>query len=303
MLHFTILVAGIYTLLQFVPNAYFEVTNQWNASATAFFLRLLGLTPQVNGSLISSGGFTARVVGECSAVFISVLPLSFFLSYPTSPKYRFLGVFAGLPVLFLFNIIRIVFVFMAGMKTPGLFKLIHLYIGQVVMILLVIWICMSWLELISGKSSLKSAFQFCFKILCISILPFLIWVWLAEPYNRALLFIAKIILSLFDLRVVLPEALDIYPHTFISFNIVIILSLILVQRYVRKKEQMVKVLLGFTLLVLLHMLFQILPLLFYQYHISQTVWMINALLLIHQFVLPFVLWLIFIPFPKQKRAV
>lgn len=299
---FAMLTITIYALLQTAPEIFFTRVNEWNALATGFFLQLLGMAPRVNGDLVSMNGFSAKVVGECSAVFISILPLSFFLAYPAPVKFRIAGLAIGLPVLFFFNILRIVFIFIVGLKIPALFSWIHLYIGQVLMILAVIWICMAWLHWISNQRAQPSVCRFVFKVFCFSILPFIIWIWLSKPYTRAILFLADKILNSFGFRVALPESLAIYPHTFISFNIVIMFSLVLAERILKDRRQLFKTAAGFIGLVGLHTLFQALPLLFFQHHMVQTTWMINALLVTHQFVLPFILWLIFIPIPAKPLS-
>ena len=298
---FSLVTLVFYLLLNTAPQFFFDAVNLWNARAVGFLLTLAGLSPLVKGDLISYGGFTAKVVGECSAVFISVLPLAFFLSYPSGFRTRMAGIFIGLPFLFFANIFRIVLVFLVGWKAPDLFGWVHLYIGQVVMILLVIWICMTWLRWAHRDKTEEFRDWVVFKIFCVSILVFAAWVWLSGPYTRIILHISRIVLETAGYQTILPETLAIYPHTFISFNMVILFSLVLVRRLIRRRVEIFKTALAFSALVILHVLFQILPVLFFQHHVTQSRWMINTLLVMHQFVLPFVFCLVFIPIPNRNR--
>ncbi len=291
-----------YVALSLMPEAIYGRINHLNAQATGWVLNVFGVHVDISGELILHKGFKARVVGECSAVFISVLPFSFFLSYPAPPVLRAAGILMGLPLLFGVNILRIVLVFMVGLTRPDLFAWVHLYIGQIFMILVVIWICMVWLKWINRGGRGMSSARFVFLALVFSLVPFVAWIWLSRPYTWAVLFLAEMVLGLTGFEVSLPKALDVYPHLFISFNIVVLFSMVLADRVIQKKLNLKKVIWGFLALVGLHTLFQILPLLFFQHQIRQSGALINALLLIHQFVLPFVLWLVLMPLPGKEGA-
>ncbi len=295
-----------YALLNMAPDSFYAGINRVNALAAGWMLQTLGIDAVINGDLISCPGFTAKVVGECSAVFISVLPLAFFLSYPAPVVLRAAGVLMGLPLLFGINILRIALVIMAGRTWPDLFAWIHLYLGQIGMILVVVWICMIWLQWISrqdrDETTGRSAGRFVLLALVFSTIPFAAWIWLSRPYTRVVLYLGQALLKLGGVQVVLPDTLGIYPHLFISFNIVILFSMVLADQLILKKLNFKQVALGFGALMGLHILFQVLPLLFFQYRFGAAQYLINALLIVHQFVLPFVLWLMLMPMVKKAEG-
>ncbi len=282
----------IYILLEFVPEDIYQTVNRWSALAPVLLLETAGIHAKLNGMLISYSGFTVQVVGECSAVFVSVLPLSFFLAFPASIGHRLAGIFIGLPLLFAFNILRIAFIFVVGWSLPEIFPWVHLYLGQVVMILAVIWICLVWLKVGKAQLSGESPGKFILTALGVSILPFVMWVWLCGPYTQLVLNICKFLLETAGFGVQLPTELEIYPHTFISFNLIIILSCVLAGRMVKKKWPVKTMMTGLAVITGMHVLFQMLPILFFQHQIKQTGWFINGLIVINQFILPFVFWFI-----------
>lgn len=286
----------IYVLLEFVPKSIYNEINHWNALAAGWLLKIAGVPVMIQGDILLHKNFTAKVVGECSAVFLGVLPFSFFLAYPADIPKKSAGIFIGLPFLFAFNLLRIAFVFIIGISYPKLFPWVHLYVGQVVMILIVIGICLTWLKWGNKIKVNDRPGIFIFKALTISILPFAAWVWLCQPYTMMILRITGSLLETAGYPVQLPQALEIYPHTFISFNIIVILSCLLASQF-SENFTFRKVAMGGIILVAMHILFQMLPFLFFQHHIEQSRWMINSFLVINQFILPFIFW--FILMPKQ----
>lgn len=290
----------IYALLEFVPENFYSVINNLNALAAGWLLKAGGIKVIINGDLLSYKGFTAKVVGECSAVFLSVLPFSFFLAYPTSIDRKTTGILIGLPFLFSFNILRIAFIFTIGCSYPQVFPWAHLYIGQVVMILAVIWICLTWLQWEKNKTISNSPAVFTLKVLASSIIPFAAWIWICQPYTMIILRIAETILETFGFPVILPQELEIYPHTFISFNVIIALSILLAKQ-LNKTMTLIYISTGIVVFASMHIFFQILPILYYQHKIIQSGWMINTMIVINQFILPFVLCILIMSIAPKKN--
>ncbi len=292
---------SIYVALEFVPQQIYQAVNDWNAVAVAWCLNIIGIQVTLKGDLITHAGFTAKVVGECSAVFVSVLPLSFFLAYPARPLRRLAGILIGLPFLFGINIIRIAIVFIVGFSQPKLFPWVHLYLGQVGMILVVVWICMVWLEWEKRETAGLASGVFVLKVLAVSILPFIAWIWVCQPYTRMVLTLAAFILEQAGLAVVLPKVLEIYPHTFISFNVIVIFSFFAAAWMAKKSVRPLWIILGTAGLTGVHILFHILPFLFFQHQIKSSGWLINSFLVINQFILPFVFWILVSPKPRSSK--
>nr|WP_321403853.1 hypothetical protein [uncultured Desulfobacter sp.] len=289
----------LYLSLETAPQTFFHFVNRANTLGAGLLLNLAGIVPRITNDMISYGGFTVKVVGECSAVFISILPLAFFIAYPSRVLWKIAGIFAGLSLLFIFNLFRIVFVFMVGLAYPKLFPWVHLYLGQVGMIFLVVWICMIWLQYSEKKSERLPGARMMLAACVVSIFPFVIWIFLCKPYTWMMLWAARLILNLAGFSAVLPDALGLYPHTFISFNIVVVLSLVMADRAFQKRMSKNNFLTGMGILMVLHLFFQMLPILFFQNRIMQSQPLINALLVIHQFFLPFIFWMVLMPWPDK----
>lgn len=65
-------------------------------------------------------GFRAQVIGECSAVFLSVLPLAFIWAYPAGWMAGLQGWGIGLTVLYAVNLLRISLLIIVGARWPTL---------------------------------------------------------------------------------------------------------------------------------------------------------------------------------------
>jgi exosortase H (IPTLxxWG-CTERM-specific) len=278
---FSMAAVTLYTVLAMVPEGFFGSVNRLNAVITGYILKAAGLSPRINGDLISCDGFAVKIIKECSALFISVLPLAFFLSYPSRMGKRFIGITVGLFLLFVLNILRISVLFLIGRSYPGIFPWAHVYIGEVVMAVLSLWICMAWVQWEAGTGGWGGR-RLLWTVL-ISFLLFSAWSRLCRPYTWMVLHAAGFILDLAGIAVRLPETLSLYPVTFISFNMVVILSLILADPGLRERMNLKRGMAGFAGLVFFQIVFQILP------------------VVVPSFVLPFVFRMAFIPRPANTR--
>ena len=292
-------------------NGFFSFTNHINAVITGKMLTAAGLNITVHNDLVLHRNFSVKVVGECSALFVGILPFAFFLSYPSRMGDTVAGICIGVPLLFIFNLFRIAFVFLVGLTFPKVFPWVHLYLGQVGMILVVAWICLMWLKYITGSSIKEDGKKESGRIgkgtrmilfaFAASIVPFAAWIWLSKPYTWLILTLAVGLLKAAGFTAVLPQTLSLYPHTFVSFNIVVVLGLVLADRVLQKTITPAGFVKAVSVLILLHLAFQMLPILFFQNHMIQSQWLINILLVVHQFFLPFIFWMVLIPMPDKSR--
>lgn len=137
----------LYGLINWLPAfVLMNPLNRYTAEMTSFLLGAIGLKPTVQGVMVSAGGFAIKVITECSAIFAAALFLSFVLAYPATIRQKAVGLLFGIPVLFAVNMVRLVVIFLVGMRFRSLFDYVHVYIGQILMILLVLLVSMLWLR-------------------------------------------------------------------------------------------------------------------------------------------------------------
>jgi archaeosortase B (VPXXXP-CTERM-specific) len=116
------------------------------AQITGWCLRLLGLAAKVNGRIVFLPNFTIEVVGECTGLYEMLIFLAAVIAYPSGWKKKVVGAVLGIPLLYVINIIRMVFITAVGNWSPRAFEFMHLYFWQVAMILIIVAVWILWIE-------------------------------------------------------------------------------------------------------------------------------------------------------------
>ena len=261
------------------------------AEMTAFLLSLIGLTPSVSGVIVSASGFSVQIVSECTAVFVAILFFSFVIAYPTTFKHKFIGLLFGLPVLVGANLLRVVFIFLVGLNFRAMFEYAHVYIGQILMVLLVLLISMLWLRSTVSVAMADRPRQFLTRFIAYSSIPFAIWLYIDKAFVYANLYLVKWLLGIFGLQVAIPQELSLYPHTFNTFHLIAFAALILATRSIDRAKKARSLMLGLAILCAAHFLFRLCYALFVDVHFKYAMQPFIALIIINQWILPFALWL------------
>jgi archaeosortase B (VPXXXP-CTERM-specific) len=116
------------------------------ADITAFLLRAFGLTVNTQGNILSLPNFSVEIVGECTGLYEMLIFLAAVIAYPSSWKKKLIGVGLGIPLLYLVNIVRMIFITIVGNWSPKTFDFMHMYFWQVAMILIILTVWVLWIE-------------------------------------------------------------------------------------------------------------------------------------------------------------
>jgi archaeosortase B (VPXXXP-CTERM-specific) len=116
------------------------------ADITGFFLKLFGMMVNVDGRVVSLNNFSMEVVGECTGLYEMLIFLAAMIAYPASYKKKLIGAGLGIPLLYVINIIRMIFIAVIGNWSPETFDFMHLYFWQVAMILIIVSVWVLWIE-------------------------------------------------------------------------------------------------------------------------------------------------------------
>ena len=134
------------TLTSLFKRNFFPAYLHFNAQASSAALRGLGQRTTVSGSQIASGVWTVDVRRGCDAVEPTALFVAAVLAFPAAWRRKWLGVGAGIVLLALLNVLRIVSLFLVGAHFPKAFDLMHETIWQAVFILLAIGLWAVWIQ-------------------------------------------------------------------------------------------------------------------------------------------------------------
>lgn len=120
--------------------------NEITAQLLAFALRLLGNTSSVEGTIVRSQIFSLEIIFECTAILPIVLFVAAVAATPSRTKAKLLAFLWGLPLIVLFNLIRLVSLVYIGHLMPEAFETVHLFVWQPLMILFALALWLWWIE-------------------------------------------------------------------------------------------------------------------------------------------------------------
>lgn len=291
-LRFVLLSGFLFVIVNTIPNAWIaDPLNRFTAGATGLFLSLFGIPVAVNAVEISHAGFSIKIILECTAIHIILLFFSFVSAYPATGKQKMLGLLFGVPILFLANFLRIVVIFVLGLHSKTLFQYTHVFIGQIFMVLLLILLSLNWLRSFVSVSTKDSPLSFFSRLFSFSCILFFVWLFLASPFVHANYLLVKAFLRLFHVTLVIPESIQLYPHTFNSFHIAGYTALILSTKSIDWKTKRTGLIAGLAILWVVYLLFLLHKILLFSLNIKPAGIPYTALILINQWIFPFALWI------------
>jgi len=105
-------------------------------------LSLLGEEITVSGCDLRSPRFAVTIYNGCNGLITSLIVLSGILAYPAPRRAKLVGVVAGLSIIQIVNLIRIVSLYYIGALMPEFFNASHIVVWQSMVILtgVALWI-------------------------------------------------------------------------------------------------------------------------------------------------------------------
>jgi len=111
-------------------------------------LTLIGMDTTVSGDIITTCGLNLKIIDECTAVFSIIVYIAAIIAYPANARSKIIGVVSGIPVLYGFNILRLVVLALVGVNFPGAFDFVHVYLWQTTFIIFVLITFLLWLKVV-----------------------------------------------------------------------------------------------------------------------------------------------------------
>ena len=115
------------------------------ASQATWILKALGMTVYASGVTISGEGFSVEILGNCNAIFETMLFLSAIIAFPARLKEKALGGILGTAFIYLLNLMRVVILFLVGVYAPQYFDESHVYVSQTIFIVMVAIFWLLWI--------------------------------------------------------------------------------------------------------------------------------------------------------------
>ena len=143
---FLIILFYILWISSFGSTHLFEPVIVFYATVSGKILAWLGYKTFVTGTLICSPTFNLNIKRGCDAIEATALFASAVLAFPVPFRKKILGLIIGIITLVIVNFIRIITLFITGLKHPALFSFMHDQIWQIIYIAIAVLLLLLWLQ-------------------------------------------------------------------------------------------------------------------------------------------------------------
>jgi len=123
--------------------------------SSAAFLSATGSDVSSRGRVISSPSFAVEILPVCNGLEVTAIYAAAVLAFSASFAAKLVGLFGGLSIIYLINVIRIAVLFRTGERFHFAFEQVHYYYAQALVVVATIGVWLVWVHLFSpyGRKS------------------------------------------------------------------------------------------------------------------------------------------------------
>jgi exosortase H (IPTLxxWG-CTERM-specific) len=125
-------------------------------SISGAILNMLGQHVVVTGTIIS-GSFAVDIKNGCNGIEAIVFVCAAMLAFEAPIAKRLIGALLAAIILQTLNIIRIVSLYLIGLRWPKIFETAHLAIWQTLMFAAAVFLFMAWTSRVAPRNAVASA--------------------------------------------------------------------------------------------------------------------------------------------------
>ena len=264
------LFAAIFTIipLSLLPEDWYAPLNRLTAFLSCEILKTFTPDTVLHGTHISVGEFRVNVISECSAVHLIALLISFVFAFPSKLTEKLYAICIGTLFLYTINIMRISLITVIGCRIPDLFDIAHIYLGQLVMIILMICFSLYWCQRVSDAANLESPVYFIFRFLFFSSILLIIWLPLNRSFMAIVDYFVQWFFTLINRPIVISHMHSIYFQT---FSVISLAGLLMAFRKVELSIRIRWIACGILLLIVFQFLHRVSNALITAYHVERMV--------------------------------
>jgi exosortase H (IPTLxxWG-CTERM-specific) len=141
---------GVYSVVAFgalyaLQDAVVEPFTRGIAWVTYKVMRAFGTPVSLDGVTVRVPNFGVLIRNNCNAAYEMGLYAAATLAYPAPASRRTTGILAAVVVLYVVNLIRVMSLLYLGYLLPGFFEAAHVYVWQVLFLVVVAALWLSWI--------------------------------------------------------------------------------------------------------------------------------------------------------------
>ncbi len=107
--------------------------------------------------VVAFKGFAVHIIEECTGIYEILIFTAAVMAFPTSWLNKGVGLGLGVPLLYLFNVLRIAVLMLVGKYFPEYFDFMHLYFWQATLILMITSVWLLWITQVVNRDWSHSA--------------------------------------------------------------------------------------------------------------------------------------------------
>jgi exosortase H (IPTLxxWG-CTERM-specific) len=141
---------GVYAIVAFgllyaLQDQVVEPFTRGIAWVTYRLMRAAGTPVSLDGVTVKTPNFAVLIRNNCNAAYEMGLYAAATLAYPAPASQRTIGILFGVVVLYVVNLIRVLSLLYTGYLIPGFFEAAHVYVWQVLFLVVVAALWLSWI--------------------------------------------------------------------------------------------------------------------------------------------------------------
>jgi exosortase H (IPTLxxWG-CTERM-specific) len=148
LLRFVLYLAAGSALILRIPPASLAAPKEATAALVAGLFRVFTEHVAHHRDVVTFDGFAVRIVSECFGLLEMAIFGAAVLAFATTWRKRALGLLLGVPAIYLFNLLRIAMLLVAGRSSPALFEFAHVYFWQATLILVITSLWLLWIRFV-----------------------------------------------------------------------------------------------------------------------------------------------------------
>ena len=133
-----------------------DVLARFTAHAEYWVFSIFTRHTYVSDKVVSYKGFAVNIIEECTGVYEVLIFSAAVLAFPTSWQNKGVGLGLGVPLLYLFNVLRIGVLMLVGKYQPEYFDFMHLYFWQATLILMITSVWLLWITQVVNRDWSRS---------------------------------------------------------------------------------------------------------------------------------------------------